>query len=142
MARAGDVAARFIALCAIHVWRGGGQSTADPVHDRRHHFQVAQEFVRGSWRRLRFHLPLRFQKQLGLLENALSRLARAIAPCSVQLGGLPRVAVEFDERRGHLPAIVQARARYGSEKLHGHMGADLAVAHLLLNSSRKQVDQR
>ena len=141
-ARTGDVAARLIALRAIHVRRGGGHSPTDPVHDRRRHFQVAQEFFGLGWRRLRFHLPLRFQKQLGLLENTLAGLARAIAPGGVQLGGLPRVAVKLDERRGHLPAVFQAHARHRGQKLHRHMRADFAVAHLLLNGFGKQVDQR
>lgn len=145
-ARAGDVAARLLALRAIHVRRGGGHSPGDPVHDRRRHFQIAQEFLCLGWRWLEFHLPLRFQKQLGLLENALAGLARAVAPGGIQLSGLPRVAVKFDERRGHLPAVFQAHARGAlwarGQKLHRHMRADLAVAHLLLNGFGKQVDQR
>jgi len=79
-ARPGDVAARLLALRAIHIRRGGGYSPAGPVHHRRRHFQIAQEFFGWGWRWLRFHLPLRFQKQLGLLENALAGLARAVAP--------------------------------------------------------------
>lgn len=142
MTGAVDMAPRLITLRAIQVWRGGGQSPAGPVDDRRSRLQIAQEFVRRRRGRLRLDLPLRFQKQLRLRENALAGLARAIAPGGIQLGGLPRVAVEFDERRDHLPAVFQAHACDGSEKLHGDMRADLAVAHLLLNGFRKQFDQR
>jgi len=142
MTGAGDAAPRLLALRALQVRRGGGDAPTGPVDDRHRHFQIAQEFVGLAWRRLRFHLPLCFQEQLGLLENALTSLARAVAPGGVQLGGLPCVAVKFDECRGHLLAVLQAHARDRSQKLHGHMGADFAVADLLLNRLGKQVDQR
>lgn len=141
-ARAGDVAARLLALRAIHIRRGGGHPPADPVHHRRRHFQIAQEFFGLGGRWLWLHFPLRFQKQLGLLENALAGLARAVAPGGIQLSGLPCVAVKFDECRSHLPAVFQAHARDRGQKLHGQMRADFAVAHLLLNGFGKQVDQR
>jgi hypothetical protein len=87
-------------------------------------------------------LPLRFEKQLGLVENPFSNRRRAIAPGGVQLPGLPGVAVMLDEHRSHALAIVQTDARHRHQKLHRQMGGDLALTHLLLDGLRQQFHQR
>ena len=54
-------------------------------------------------------LPLRFQKQLRLVENALADRARAFAPGGIQLAGLPRIAVMLRRRAAAIRcAILQA----------------------------------
>jgi hypothetical protein len=71
----GDVAPRLFALFAIQVRSGGGHALVDAVHDRGYRFQIADEFFGFGWRRLGLRLPLCFQEQLGLLENAFAGLA-------------------------------------------------------------------
>ena len=41
---------------------GAGQPPLRAVHDRCHHFQIAQQFGAGSGRSLLPRLPLRFEK--------------------------------------------------------------------------------
>jgi hypothetical protein len=142
MTRAVDIAPRLLALRAIQVRRSGGQSPTGPLGDCHQHFQIAHQFFCWGGRWFGLWLPLRFQKQLGLRENALASFARAIAPAGVQLRGLSGIAMEFGERRSHLPAVLQTHARHGCEKLHRHVRGDLAVAHLLLNDFGQQFDQR
>jgi hypothetical protein len=40
------------------------------------------------------------------------------------------------EHGGHALAVVEADARYRYQKLHGQVGGDSALAHLLLESLR------
>ena len=87
-------------------------------------------------------LPLRFEKQLRLLENALAGHRRAVAPSGVQLAGLPRIAVMLRECRRHSFAVLQADARHWQQKLHGHVCGDLALTHLLLDGFRQKLRQR
>src|ERR1035441_5786586 len=81
----------------------------------------------GRW------LPLRFQKQFRLGEDALADHARAVPPGGIELPSLPRVAMVLDESGGHLRALLQADARHWDEVLHGQLRGDLAFAHLLLD---------
>jgi len=87
-------------------------------------------------------LPLRFEKQLGLVEDPFSNRGRAIAPGGIQLTGLPRVASMLGEHRGHPLAGVQADTRHRRQKLHRQMRGDPALAHLLLDGLRQKFDQR
>ena len=141
-----DLASRLVALTAIHLRRRAGQPLVGPVHDRRHHLQIAPQF--GGWRRSRrrFQVPLRFQKQLGLIEKAFSDCRRAVAPGGIQLPGLPRVEPMPHERRRHPLAIIQADARGAlwarNQILHRQVRRHLALAHLLLDRFREKLDQR
>jgi hypothetical protein len=48
---------------------GAGQSPLHAVHNRRHHFQIAQQFgARSGWS-VFLRLPLRFEEQLGIVQN-------------------------------------------------------------------------
>jgi hypothetical protein len=58
-------------------------------------------------------LPLRFQKQFRLRQNALASHARAFAPGRIELPGLPRVAMMRHESGGHARAIVGIDTRHG-----------------------------
>src|ERR1035437_1029278 len=93
-----DLAPRCFALPAIHLQaqrapRRARQPPGGAVHDRCRHLQIAQQFGGRRCRSFRFRLPLRFEKQLGLVEKALPNHRRATAPGGIQLPGLPGVAV-------------------------------------------------
>jgi hypothetical protein len=87
-------------------------------------------------------LPLRFEKQLGIIQNAFADRERSFAPSGIQLAGLAGIAVTLGEDRGHLLAILQALARHRHQKLQGHLCQDLALAHLLLDRFRQNLHQR
>ena len=94
------------------------------------------------WRWLGFHLPLRFQKQLGLWRMRSPDLREPSRQAAYSWPACRVLAVVLRERRGHLLAVFQTHARHWHQKLHRHMCGDLAVAHLLLDGFRKQLDQR
>jgi hypothetical protein len=73
-------APQFLVPFAIHIFGGTCQSPASAVGDGQHHVQVAQQFLgRGGGRR-RFDLPLRFQEQLGLLQDPLADRSGSVPP--------------------------------------------------------------
>ena len=68
-----DLIPRRFRLLVIHL--GGSRARQSPlcaVHYRHHHLQVAQQFGAGSGRSLLPRLPLRFEEQLGIIENAFA----------------------------------------------------------------------
>jgi hypothetical protein len=132
-----DLPLHRLALVAVHLrCSRAGQSPLGAVHDRGRHLQIAQQSgpCGGSFR---FRLPLGFEKQLGLVENALADQGRAVAPGGIQLPGLLRIAMMLSEGGGHPLAVLQADARHRYQKLHGHVGGDSALAHLLLDGLRQ-----
>ena len=138
-----DLALRCFALLAIHI-RGNRacQAPGGAVHNRCRHLQIAQEFGGRRCTRFRFRLPLRFEKQLGLVEKALPDHRRGAAPGGIQLPGLPGVAVMLGEGRGHPLAVLQVDARHRHQILHRHVRGEFALAHLLLDGLRQKLDQR
>jgi hypothetical protein len=64
---------------------------------------------------------LRFEKQVGSIQNAFSHCGRAFAPGGIQLTGFTRIAVMLGEDRGHSLAVLQALARHWNQKLQGHL---------------------
>ena len=96
----------------------------------------------GPGRSFLLRLPLRFEKQLGIIQNAFADRGRALAPGGIQLAGFARIAVMLGEDRRHPLAILQALARHRHQKLHGHLRQDLALAHLLLDRFRQNLHQR
>jgi hypothetical protein len=130
-------------LLAIQLHGGGaGQSALCAVHNRHNHLQVAQQFGAGPGGSFLLRLPLCFEKQLGIIENAFADRWRTFAPRSIQLAGFPRIAVVLGEDRCHPLAIRQALAGHRHQKLQRHLRRDLALAHLLLNRFRQNLDQR
>jgi len=128
-----DLAAHGLALRTIHL--GGSdpsQSSLGAMDEGGGYLQIAQQGGGPGGGSLRFGLRLDFEKQLGLIEKTLADQGRAVAPSSIQLPGLPRIAGMLGESGGHPLAVVQAAARYRHQKLHGHVGGELAFAHLLL----------
>jgi hypothetical protein len=87
-------------------------------------------------------LPLRFQKQFRLGEDAFADHVRAVAPGSIELRGLPCVAMVLDESGGHACAVVHVDSRHRHQILHRQLRAESAFAHVLLDGFRQQFDQR
>ena len=122
------------ALMAIEFDRGAGQPPIGAVADRHHHPQIAGQFGNGRRRRPGIALPLGFQKQLRLIENAPPDRRRSVSPDGVQLAGLPAGQPMGGKPFGHALAVFQVCTCNGYQKLHRHMGRDRAVAHLLLHA--------
>jgi hypothetical protein len=134
---------RSLALLVIQLRRSGTrQPPLRAVHDGGHHLQIAQQFGGCPGRSFLLHLPLCFEKQLGIFQNALADRGRALAPGGIQLPRFPRFRVMLGEDRRHPLAILQALARHRHQKLHRHLGQDLALTHLLLDGLRQKFRQR
>jgi hypothetical protein len=111
------------------------------VHNRHYHFQIAQQFgARSGWGFL-LCLPLRFEKQRGIVQNAFAARRRTFAPRSIQLARVTRITVMQREDRRHPLAILQALACHRHQKLQCHLRRNLALAHLLLNGFRQNFHQ-
>ena len=130
-------------LLVIQV-RGGRahQSPLRPVHNRYHHFQIAQQFGADTGWSFLLRLSLRFEKQRGIIQNALAARRRSFAPRSIHLARLTRIAGMLGEDRRHPLAILQALACHRHQKLQCHLRQNLALAHLLLNGFRQNFHQR
>jgi hypothetical protein len=50
------------------------------VHNRHHHLQIAQQFGASPGGSFLLRLPLRFEKQFGIIENAFADRWRTFAP--------------------------------------------------------------
>ena len=103
------------------------------------HLQIALQSGRG--RPGGGRLPLRFQKQFRLGEEALADHARAFAPGGIELPRLPRVATVLDECGGHPLTVLHVDPRHRHQILHGQWRRDRSFAHLLLQRFRQQLDQ-
>ena len=121
-------------LIQLHC-RRAGQPPLNAVHNRQDHLQIADQFGgRPDWG---FLLPLRFEKQRRIPQNAFADRGRSPSPGGIQLAGFARVAVMLGEDCRHALAILQALPRHRHQKLHRHLGRDLALAHLLLDGLRQ-----
>lgn len=89
-------------------------------------------------------LPLlRFEKQLRLGENPLTRLlGSGVAPRTVEHCGAARGPVALREDHRHPLAMFHAASRHRSQIPHGDLRGDAAFAHLLLHRFRQGVHQR
>jgi hypothetical protein len=106
------------------------------MQDGDHHIQIALHLFdrrRPFWR----WLPLRFQKQFRLGENAFADRARAFAPSRVQLPGLPRVAMLRNESGRHACAVVVADSRHRHQILHRDLRGEVSFAYLPLDRFRQ-----
>jgi hypothetical protein len=138
---ASDLLACHFALPSIQFHgRRAGQPPVSAVHDGGHHLQIAQQFGGCAGSRFRF-LPLRLEEQLRRIQEAFADRWRSLAPGGIQLAGCARIAVMLGEDGGHPLAILQALAGRRHQKLHRHLGQDLALAHLLLNGFRQKLHQ-
>ena len=137
-----DLPTRDLALVEIHL-RGAraAQSPVRAADEGGRHLQIAQQSGgprRGSFR---FRGRLGFEKQLGLVRQALAGEGRALAPSGIELPGLPRIRVVLGEDGGHALTIFETHAGDRDQELHGHMGRELAFAHLLLDGLGQKIDQ-
>jgi len=119
--------------------RLAGQPPMGAVYDRGHHLQIADQL--GGWSGREFLLPLRFEKQRGILQNAFADRGRSLAPGGIQLAGFACIAVMLGENGRHALAVLQALACHRHQKFHRHLRRDLALAHLLLDSLRQKLHQ-
>ena len=78
-----NLLAQLSALIAIEIDRGAGQAPIGPMDDCHHHPQIAGQIGNGRRRRPGFALPLGFQEQLRLIENALPDRRRGVSPGGV-----------------------------------------------------------
>jgi len=130
-----DLPPRCGTLLLIEFHRlGASQSPMSALQNRRRHLQIADHFGRRfSWRGL---LPLRFEEQRGIIENALTDRGRSSPPCGIELPRRARIAVVLGEDLCHALAVLQTLPRRRRQKLHRHLRTDLTRAHLLLNRFR------
>jgi len=110
------------------------------VHHRRYHLQIADQF--GGWPRRNLRLPLGFEKQPRIIQNAFPDRGRSPPPGGIQLAGFACVAVMLGEEGRHPLAILQALPRRRHQKLHRHLRRELAFAYLLLDDLRQKLHQR
>jgi len=128
-------------LRAGHLRQGFGEPPAGATQDGDSHIQIALHlFDRRRFGRR--WLPLRFQKQFRLGENALANRTGAVPPGGIELAGLPRVATVLHESGGHPLAILHLDARHRHQTLHRQLCAQHSFAHLLLDGFRQKFDQR
>jgi hypothetical protein len=136
-----DLLPRRGALLGIQLYGlRAGEPPMGAIDNRGDHLQIANQFRR--WPRRDLLLPLRFEKQPGILQNAFADGGRSAAPGGIQLASLAAIAVMLDENRGHPLAVLQALSCHWHEKLHGHLRRDVPLAHLLLDGFWQQLRQR
>jgi hypothetical protein len=138
-----DLVPRGFRLLVIQLRdRGPRHPALRTVHNRHYHLQIAQQFGACPDGSFFLRLPLRFEKQLRVIQNAFADRGRAFAPSGIQLAGFPHLAVILGEDRCHPLAIFQALPRYWHQKLQRRLRQDLALAHLLLDRFRENLHQR
>ena len=101
-------------------------------------YDLVQIALQRGWR----VLPLRFEKQLRVVEKALARDSFGHPPGVVKGGGLPRGPMPLGEYGGHPEALLEAHSRHRHQVAHGDLRADFTFAHLLLDRFRQRLDQR
>jgi hypothetical protein len=103
-----NLLSQLSALIAIQLDRGAGQAPIGSMDDRHHHPQIAGQFGNGCRRRLGITLPLGFQKQLRLIENALPYRRRSVSPSGIQLPGFPAGEAMRRQRFSHALTVFEA----------------------------------
>jgi hypothetical protein len=102
-----DLVPRGFCLLVIQLRDSGArQPPLRTVHNRHHQFQIAQQFGARSGRSFLLRVPLRFEKQLGVVQNPCADHGRAFAPRAIQLAGFPRIAMMLSEDGGHPLAVL------------------------------------
>jgi len=106
-----DLVPRGFRLLVIQLSGSGPRQPAlRAVHNRHRHFQIVQQFGARSGRSFLLRLPLRFEKQFWIIEDAFADRGRTFAPRGIQLAGFPRLAVVLSEDRCHPLAVLQTLA--------------------------------
>ena len=77
-----DLLPRRAALLVIQFRRlGAGQPPMNPIHNRGNHLQIADQL--GGWPGRNLLLPLRFEKQRRIVQNAFADGGCAAPPCPI-----------------------------------------------------------
>jgi hypothetical protein len=121
---------------------GARQPPVRAVHNRGNHLQSARQFGRWSRRSFLLRLSVRFEKQHGIIQDALADRSRSLAPGGIQLASFACIAVMLGEDGRHALAVLQPLPRHRHQKLHRHLRRDVALAHLLLDRLRQKLHQR
>jgi hypothetical protein len=129
-----DLLPQLVSLWAIQLDGDAAQAPAGPAEDRRDHLQIARHFGEDGGRRLGFALPLGFQKQLRLLQNALADGGRSLAPSGVQLPGFAAGEPVGSQRFRQRLAVGRAGSCHWHQDLHRDLGRNRSGAHLLLHA--------
>ncbi len=108
-------------------------------HDRR---QIAQQCGCRGGGRSRLAFPLRFQKQLRLIEKSLAYRGRRRAPGAIQLARLAGRTLPPGKDLCHPPAVLAADPGHRRQALHRDLWRDLARAHPFLHLVWQKFDQR
>lgn len=87
-------------------------------------------------------MPLGFQEQLRLIENAPPDCRRGVSPRVVQLSGFAAGEPMHRKRFGHVLTVFEVHTCYRYQELHRHMGRDRTAADLSLHALGKLIDQR
>jgi hypothetical protein len=139
-ARAFDPLLYLLLLLAAHFRQSFRQPPASSAHNSSRHFEVTLE--RGRLRDgLPWWLPLCFQKQFRLVENALADHSRAFTPGTIELSGFATVTATPGQSDSHPLAMFHADPRHRNQILHRGLGRDTAFPYLLLDALRQKPDQ-
>jgi len=120
-----------------------GQAPQRAASDGPHQVEVLEQlFVgRGGWRRFALHLPARLQEQQRIREQTGAQGRGAVPPGLPELSDLPCTQPVAGDGGAEGLARLTIGARHGQKVLHGGVGADLALAHPLLDRSRQILHQ-
>jgi hypothetical protein len=122
-------------LCAVHLRQRFGELSAGAAQNSKRRLQIAPDLF-GCCGLRADRLPLRFQKQFRLGEDALASGSRPFAPGGVQLRSLSRIAAVLYERGGHALTVVRAHSRDGHQILHRSLRGKAAFAYSPLDRFR------
>jgi len=78
-----DLVVRLSALRLVQFQRRAGETPTGPPSNRHHDIQIATQFHHGRRGRFRRMLPLRLQKQLRLIQKALTNRGCRSSPGSI-----------------------------------------------------------
>jgi hypothetical protein len=128
-----DLALCLPLLRRVHLRQSFGEPTPGAAQNGKGHFQIPLDLFECSGLRSLSLLPLRFQKQFRLGENALANHAGAFAPRGVKLRRLPRIAAVLHECSGHALTVFGADPRHRHQILHRDLRCDVSFADVALD---------
>jgi len=108
-----------------------------------HQVEILEQLLsaRGRWQGLALHLPACLQEQQRVRQHTSTQGRVAVAPGLPELTDLPRAQPVAGDGGTEGLARVTIGARHRQQVLHGGVGADLALAHPLLDGGRQVLHQ-
>jgi hypothetical protein len=133
----------LVTLCCGQRAGHAGEAPERAASDGPDQVEVLEQLLlgRGGWRRLVLHLPARLQEQQRVREQTRAHGGGAIPPGFPELTDFPRAQLVARDRCAECFARLTIGARHGQQVLHGGVGADLALAHPLLDGGRQILHQ-